>query len=49
MAFLKAVAGSKLASSLSSYCEKFGLRFKAMKEIRKLRQQLHRESKFQFS
>ena len=40
-----AVAVSKLVPEMASFCEKFGLRLKAITEIQKLRQQLHRESK----
>ena len=40
MVFLRAVGACEYAGCSPSFCERNGLRYKAMVEIRKLRQQL---------
>lgn len=40
MVLLRAVGAYELADNKISFCSKFGLRLKALNEIRKLRQQL---------
>ena len=40
MVILKAIGGCEFAGCSSKFCKTHGLRFKAMKEIRKLRSQL---------
>lgn len=46
MVLLKAVGACEYQGASSEFCEKHGIRYKAMKEIRKLRAQLTNAGKF---
>lgn len=46
MIFLCAIGAWEHVDCAPEFCSKYGLRFKAMNEIRKLRQQLQKESKY---
>jgi ATP-dependent RNA helicase DHX37/DHR1 len=43
MVLIRAVGAAEYAGVTQEFCDRYGLRFKAMKEIRKLRRQLTNE------
>ena len=43
MVLIRAVGAAEYAGMTQEFCDRYGLRFKAMKEIRKLRKQLTNE------